>query len=201
MGVTIPIGYAQAVVGVQLAGRPRPYGITFGVYDPTGIMTPVAIANSVAAALEFNGSLFDLPEAPWSQAYTYLGVSLTYMTDTGPVLAQNPASEVGVNVLAPLPPNVALLARKNTNRGGRKGRGRMFIPPIYIAESNVDALGTIDGASRTLVQNKLNVFMAQMEAGPTDVVLLHEDPSTAPDVVTAIVMESTVATQRRRLRS
>lgn len=201
MGIVIPEGYAQAVFVMQLAGRPRPYGITMGFHDPTGLMNPQAVVNAVAAAAEAEGSIFDTTGPVWSNAYTYLGVNLTYMTSTGPVLESNPAASVGGNVLQPLPPNVSLLCRKSTARGGRKGRGRLFLPPAWIAESNVDSLGVIAGAQVTQIQNFLNVWMGEITAGPLDAVLFHEDPLTAPDVILALLAESSVATQRRRLRS
>lgn len=113
------------------------------------------------------------------------------------------ASVVGTGAGTNLPQNTALLARKSTALGGRRGRGRMFIPGVR--QQEVSSAGVVS----TTYVSAWNVNLAAISVGGTthtafgflgQVQLLHETGSQTPTEVTDLSMQNIVATQRRRLR-
>jgi hypothetical protein len=76
----------------------------------------------------------------------------------------------------------------------------MYIPPMFGTESNVSNLGIIDEATRVAIENKLKAAIPG-----DDFVLLHTQSvgspaPPAPTPVTSWILDTKVATQRRRLR-
>lgn len=111
------------------------------------------------------------------------------------------------------PPNVAALIHKRTARGGRRGRGRMYLP-WCLADADVDEAGVVLGATQVLLQTQCTNFLGHLTAGTgamtfaAAMVLLHSpsgddvsSPTTPgdPNTVTTLTVDSLVATQRRRL--
>jgi len=99
------------------------------------------------------------------------------------------------------PPNTALLVKKLTARGGRKGRGRFYYPDVQ--EAAVDASGTIDSSSLAGYQTRWNDWMSDIVGvdGVVLPVLLHSESSDgSPDEILSTPVQAKVATQRRRLR-
>lgn len=96
-----------------------------------------------------------------------------------------------------VPPNVAVLVRKVTALGGRRGRGRMYVPGI--PEGSVSAGGLIGSSVIGDWQSALDSFLSALVADNTPPVLLHSD-ATAPTEITDFAVQAFVATQRRRLR-
>jgi hypothetical protein len=96
-------------------------------------------------------------------------------------------------------PATALLLNKRTNLGGRKGRGRCFLPGL--SEGQVGADGMLAGSPSVIIA-AAELFWEQMTVGTplTDPVLLHSDETTPPSPIVAFDASSQVATQRRRLR-
>lgn len=123
------------------------------------------------------------------------------------------------------PPNVALLVRKHTNRGGRRGRGRWFVPGIV--ETLADNDGSVPSASIASWNTALDAYRtdlggALLSGSPVEPLLFHNNSTTtttttgpgsktititegaagpAPDVITDFTVDTKVATQRRRLRA
>jgi hypothetical protein len=119
---------------------------------------------------------------------------------TGPTAEFTAGTVVGTQAQATVPINTAVLVRKTTGLGGRKGRGRAYTcGQLYV--------GTIGGAGIIQPTHLSNLDTAwfsilggwQSVVGITDVVLLHSD-STSPTSITALTPQSVAATQRRRLR-
>lgn len=197
MGVIIPVNYGQVTLKLGLIGHPTDYVITCGIGPLVGA-NPSVLAAAISA-------LWQAPSRPLNQgsflgSYTYKGCDVTVMTATGPILGSFGASITGTLTGSAPPPNVAYLVKKETERGGRKGRGRFYLPPIHNGESLIDASGVIDASSVTAIQawyTNLQTAWAATTFGP---VLLHEDGST-PDAITGLSFQSLVATQRRRLRN
>lgn len=123
------------------------------------------------------------------------------------------ASSGGV-VNASITPNVSLLVKKVIigSRGTRSGR--FYCPPTL--ESTIDENGVIDGAFLTPFQANCDTFLEETKVSiesleVTRMVVVHLGPrpvAPLPDnrvgtfsVVSELVALSTVATQRRRLRS
>lgn len=187
----IPAGFAQ--VNLQFTGSGVPTGaeMTFGVK-----------ANTVTNAT-------DIAELAGDACVT---ANIRSLYTSGMTLS-NVHAKIGPNVSGPSgdsvetqtgtaggdtsPPNVALLIKKSTAVGGRKGSGRMFLP--CIAENRTDAGGGITSTLLTAAQTVFDDLRSELIALDIDMVLLHND-ATTPNDVTALTVQALAATQRRRLR-
>lgn len=139
--------------------------------------------------------------------YTLRGARIVQGSD-GPDLIYNvDATTVVAGAQTPgvAPPNVAYLVRKQTGLGGRRNRGRMYIPgPPRNWFSAAGIFGTTQLASaQTAVEELLDPSTLAL-AGFSNAVLFHSTgvtptPST-PTPITSLSVQSKVATQRRRLR-
>jgi hypothetical protein len=120
-----------------------------------------------------------------------------------PIVVEYGATTVGSNNDEPLPPNCALLVRKTTAFGGRRNRGRAYIPGLSLKPSTSPA-GMIDGAAVTALQSDANDWWAAAaNVGPPEVsglVLLHSESPFTPTPITGLDVQDKIATQRRRLR-
>ena len=103
----------------------------------------------------------------------------------------------------------AVLVHKRTSRGGRRGRGRMYIPWMT-ADTLVNEIGVLDSTERAALQTAVETWAADVLETPkfTDFVVLHspsapdtENPTVPgePNVITSWVVDPIVGTQRRRL--
>jgi hypothetical protein len=102
----------------------------------------------------------------------------------------------GLSINSP-PPNVAVLAKKITPTTGRHGRGRMFLP-WFIDKGSIDENGQLDGTQRGNIEAVLDALVGGLIAANVTMVILHANGS-APSVVTDIVVDALVGTQRKRL--
>lgn len=193
MPLQIPDGSAYVVHRFQQTGSTREMLVTYGVSVDAG--ASVTVANALFA--EFNTNW----NTSLHTSYTHLGVIMRYGVASGdpiPVLSTSTAV-AGTAGTDRLPPNNALLIRKQTGVGGRRNRGRMYLPGI-VAESGVDSTGTISGLAglQTIASAWLGDIVAV--AGITQMVLLHSVGASTPTNVNELVVDGVVATQRRRLR-
>jgi hypothetical protein len=115
------------------------------------------------------------------------------------VLSASVAGGGGSMVSAP--PNCAVLVKKSTDLGGRRGRGRMYIPWCVLGV-NISEAGVIAGASVTSIQNAVNAWRTALTTRAVPLVLLHRPGKSAlapPSPVTGLAVDNRVATQRRRV--
>lgn len=118
----------------------------------------------------------------------------------------------GSNADAILPSNVSVLFKKRTGFAGKHNRGRTYFPWM-VANSLVTEVGGISPAEVTALQTAGSAFLAALLAAQVPMVIANKTlvttpPDTKPHVthiggstaVTAYLVESTIATQRRRLR-
>lgn len=200
MALVIPEGFAEASVQLRNAGDPEPWYVTFGLRLLDYPDTPVEAADRAG------GIFADTWLSQMNEATTLVGVNLKVGTPSGETISVfAPRGDTGVGSSAKLPQNCALLVRKQTSRGGRSGKGRMYIPNV-LPESSVDNVGVIDPATVTAFQDVADSFRLQLAGELSDgtpLVLLHNiavgvDPVPTP--VDFLVVDSLIATQRRRLR-
>lgn len=189
-------GYADCSHQLSLSGFPRPAYITFGC-DPVDT-DPNVIATSLVAAFGATGSMYTRIDS----AVTLTGTRVSLGTDGGEDLigfsAQNVGCQLATNTTTP---NTAWLVHKRTARGGRRGRGRIFIP-WSVPETGVDEAGTIDTSSLNSMQTALTAWFDALAAGGEPMYLLHNPGLTSmgpPDRVTALEADRIISTQRRRL--
>jgi len=106
-----------------------------------------------------------------------------------------------------LPPNNNLLVKKSTNLGGRRGRGRCFIPWV-VQDAACDEVGVIDPTSLSVRISDAESWLAVL-AGTTPgtyespMYLLHDSRGAgtepAPTIVTGLTCPALIAVQNRRI--
>lgn len=206
MSIIIPNGYANVAIHFQCTGRSREYIVTHGLNHFPTTLTADQLADACDAALAGPGGPISVP-ANMLAAYTYTGITLTLGTPTGPVPGVHAGVVAGTAAAGASPGNVAYLVRKHTGRGGKQGRGRMFVPPFNLAETSIDSAGFLSSGTAAALTTQWEAYRNNLFAtgsGPA-MVLLHGPtkaggPIPAPDVVTSLSVELEVATQRRRIR-
>lgn len=194
MTLVIPPGFGLAAYRFSLVGDPEPMVSTIGVDTQWGVSGPQELADKLAddfMAGFINTSL--------QNAYTFLGVTIYVGTGGGGnIIYEAPRTHVGANNGQALPQNVAVLVRKTTASPGRSGRGRMFLPPLILAEGEVSSNGMIQTNLLGVYQTRINnAFLGD------GFVILHDSETPgnlAPTPITGLILDPQVATQRRRLR-
>ncbi len=135
--------------------------------------------------------------------YSMVGVDVTIGNDGPPIVGHDVRSSPGTGGSnATLPQNCAAIVKKTTGFAGQKFRGRFYMPPISLAEADVNNVGMIDSGVRTSIQARIDRWLALVITDNTVIdnqVLLHSS-ITVPTFVTSNPLESLIATQRRRLR-
>lgn len=195
MSVVVPVGEGTARFQWSLPAIGKEAVITCGV-ETTAAVLPSTWADLLSNALVASGVA---AAASMLTGWRYDGCSVTYQDVTGPIVYDYPEAVSGTIVADALPINCAVLVSKRTGVGGRRGRGRMYWPITSIAESGVDAGGAILAAHRTTVQTRWDNFLTQVATDDLRL-LVHHDNGAAGTPITDLIVEGTIATQRRRLR-
>lgn len=179
-----------------LASFPRPAYVTFGL-NPTAT-DPTSVATSVASAFASPGSLFTRMDS----SVILTGVRVALGTDgSEDLIGFSPTNVACTAAGSGPPPNVAILVHKRTARGGRRGRGRMFLP-WFGSEGDHDETGSINGTALTQYQTAVDTFRTSLTSLAGPMVLLHGPGETTPgppDTITGLDVDRLVSTQRRRL--
>jgi hypothetical protein len=205
MSLVIPVDYASASIELRNENDPDPWFVTFGV-DLSDVG-----GDYVAAGVAIAQTFADTIGLQLSTRTKTMGCNLVVGQD-GPdhliVNAALPTPAPGTSTGAMLPQNCAALYDKVTARAGRRGRGRFFMPSI-LQEGDVSDVGVLQGTTQADLQLQATAFLdglADIGPGPaTPMVLLHNAGVgtvlvTTPDPVTALRVQNTISTQRRRLR-
>lgn len=171
-------------------------GWSIGVQaEPTETASDIAIDayNSfVSAFIPSTGAML----AGW----TFVGVEVTRTFAGNPDRANFGPPIIGTGGAAGQTLNSALLVNKNTGLGGRKNRGRAFVPPFNLPEGSVDQAGFIAPVDRGNQQAGYLSYVNAMEAAGLFLWLFHSDPADAPSAIVSLLVQPQVATQRRRMR-
>lgn len=203
MARVIPPGFAEVGIQFKHNSDPDPWYVTFGIDTSAYTFGYPSMATACGQNWMNTVGIF------LSADVRMTGVRLTVGQD-GP---DNLTIFVPMEIVGPasydmLPQNCALLVQKQTPQPGRKGKGRLYIPGV-LQENKVNAVGGIDGTFLTDFQTQLDAFLTIMNEGepgldPLPLYLLHNNYGAAtplPSSIVALVGQSTIATQRRRLRS
>jgi len=196
---SIPAGFIESTFIFSLAGSTHDMTWTMG-WDPAIIpaLTPAAYADGIYAA--FVGSGKPYTAANIVAGWTFEGVSVVKQLESGPITGDHIAPIVGTAATAPLTPNVAILWNKTTGEGGRRNRGRAFIPPYAPGEGSVDGLGVINSGVVSATQTLYDTAMTAAGSFGLIPVLFHQTAPFTPTEIENFTMQPLVATQRRRLR-
>src|SRR5215207_3150713 len=150
----IPEGYAQ--VNLKFGGVALPLGaeITFGVALGDSAYTALYVAENAITAYE--GTVM-----PWHSINTTLvGCRAKLGPNATGGFGDVSGTAVGEGTGEALPPSVAIMAEKVTAFGGRRGRGRMYLPGID--EDSVDMGGVVDPANVSGINTALAGFLAAL---------------------------------------
>jgi hypothetical protein len=188
----IPIGYAQVNFKWGGAGFPTGAECTFGV-GRGSTSTPEEDAVDIRDI-----TLTRLSDRIPSTV-TLSSILVKYGPNTTGPFHELGVAEAGTGSSGDVNPNVAMLIRKTTSLGGRKGRGRWYWP---VAEDQVGQAGVLKTSPDqvTAMNEALALWLGDMATNDHTVYLLHNHPDDAPNIVTALSTQATTATQRRRLR-
>lgn len=187
---------------------PRRSFITYACSDSTGGSTPQVIANLLEnrfvtawqAQLDTNVTI-----GPTS-------IRIGNGTDVQAVAVSNVANVAGTRALSSPPPNNNMLIKKLTGASGKRNRGRFYLP-WSIDEAGVDEVGILTSGEVSGAQTRATAWLTGLTTDQTPMVVaqrfLVPNPSPPPDecvdhidassVVTQLVVESLIGSQRRRI--
>jgi hypothetical protein len=189
-------GYADITVRLRHAMLSRSCALTFGVQPSE--TDPMDVAASVLAAITGASSL----EGLMDNDVTIVGVRASLGTDgSEDIVGEISTTLLCDGVFAAPPANCAVLIHKRSARGGRRGRGRLFVP-WALSEGDVDEVGKITPARVTAMQTIANNLLSNLSTQLVPMVILHNAGITtpgAPNTVTSLVVDPLISTQRRRL--
>lgn len=191
----IPTGYAQCNIRFGGTGAPNGAEVALGLYVQEHGGSPGDVAADVRDVLVESGIMGSVPST-WN--------TRNILVKFGPS-ATGPSAELAVVIVGgsaglAAPPQNSLLVRKTTLLGGRSGRGRIYWPGVQ--EAQVDQAGALAAPYREGLQTGFTAFHAGLNALSLPPVVLHGAgaPLTVPTPVANFIVDSRLATQRRRLR-
>lgn len=202
MAEVVPPGFAAVSLPLQHQLLARTAYITYGIDVGDIAGASIAAANKqVANFVDSWGDELD--------DQVVVGPAILRIGQDGgdPLSVEGTETGTGDESSAMLPPNCALLMKKSSNLGGRRGRGRCYIPWV-VQEAAANDVGIIDPASLLVRNADADSWLAALAAPDggtpaTPMVLLHstsEISSTpAPSLVIGVSCDSMIGTQRRRL--
>lgn len=207
----IPEGFAQVTHLFVGANCPEGAAVTYGL-NVDLVVDPQNNCDVIHASF---GA--DIVGANLTADVTLQETQIKYgPTESGPTFVTSAPLNGSGAINTSMAPNTAYLCNKVTASGGRRGRGRFFLPGVF--DGAVDDSGIVAPATVAQIQTGLDGLMDTLVAEATPMVLLHsptytwvifnnqprrvysDDVPPAPSLVTALVATSKVATQRNRLR-
>lgn len=207
--MTIPEEYGQITHEFTGSQLPNGAAVVYGFFNSTEATAAVC----AAAALDAFTPIMAQLNAGTVLVNTHCKLG---PEDTGASFDEPSNVAGGVAVGSGLVPNSAYLITKATAIGGRRGKGRMFIPGA--SETVVDLAGALSGAFRDTLQDLVDDFRAQLILNDIPMFLLHgpatewvlvdgqprrvpvAGPVPDPNEVLGLTVAASVGTQRRRLR-
>lgn len=197
MGVIIPPFNMHIIQPVRHTLAAESWSTTYAV-ALSGTDNPQTAINDADTVFRasFDQELDNQAEFLPAQGYFRTGGGLLelYTSTTGPT--------AGLSSQTSPPPQVSLVIRKRTASVGRRQRGRMFMPSVFLQEGDVDETGILTTLAVNAFQAAATAFLTNLNALGTliDMRLLHSIP-VAPDStpVTNLLVQPIVRTQRRRL--
>lgn len=133
-----------------------------------------------------------------ADGWHFVGTSAMFQDTSGPIVGQHLEDVAGTGSDNDVPINCSVLVKKNTASGGRKNRGRMFLPPFFsgmVTDTN-GVLGGIDGTIAAASVASVAIFLV----GDDWIPCLHHSDGSAGTVINGYTGSDILATQRRRLR-
>lgn len=196
MTVSIPPGFAECIIPITSSASSHVATITFGLDMGSSAGSPESCDLILTAFAESIGLDMD--------SNTLAGPTTLLVGQDGgpPVTVVGTITDPGDVTRASLPANCAALYKKSSATGGRRGRGRFFVPWV-VGTAETDEGGIISSGVLPGLNTHAAAFLAALvtESGMSMVVLHSPGISTAgpPSAVTSLTVDRLIATQRRRL--
>lgn len=195
MSARIPPGYAEAWLRFNTASDPENMYCALGLQlasGQTGTQTLTNSIDSTATAALDNITSSEHTLGPGHVIYGQDGGDLRIDSTNSPV-----TGAAGTNALTV---NTAVLVRKLTASGGRRGRGRMYLPGA--PESVFSTAGNMTTGTQATHQTALDNLMTTLIAlaGVDGLCLFHDTAPFTPTPITSLEVQLKAATQRRRMR-
>jgi hypothetical protein len=133
--------------------------------------------------------------------YTLVGVDGVFGDASGDIpISSTDGPRTGAETDAPVPQNTAVLVKKVSGLGGRRNRGRFYVPGISVLD--IGNTGIINSGPLASWGTAVNNFLLGMESGSfmDNLVIFHSSAPLTPTVIADLDVDPIVATQRRRLR-
>lgn len=204
----IPSGFGMFIAQIILSGRTKPYSVTCGYKQPTTPTTPTTSANTIFTHLtEVADSAAGPFEGGQMQTNWQFNKVIAYENQGGVVL-RGDSTNTPVNGTVTAASNGMIVSSstrvsKRTSVVGRQYRGRMYVP-YFLTEDGVSQTGMIGTTPLAALQQAWSAFSSRMVTSNRQLYLLHLPPisgtTPAPTAITALLVQSQVGTQRRRLR-
>lgn len=196
MGVIVPIDNVQSALRWTSTGDSEEMISTLGFRDDGGAASLDLMAEDIydAAISSFTGA------AKMLSGWQFQGVKVQKAVGGGAfATGEHSVTVAGTSGGGSVPSNTGLLVRKITGQAGRAGVGRMYLPPAILDESVVNNNGVLTPAAQVAYQINVSAFFGALVAAGLQPVLFH---STQPlsTVITQLLVDNQVATQRRRMR-
>lgn len=196
----IPPGYGNAIFRCSMTGKTNLMTFTLGYLTFVPGSTAEDAASALGTSITVDGGLFT---NDFIGSTFKLQDVLVYQNDAGVITSALQDLDIGgAGGLAVPPVQCSLLAQKKTSRVGRQFRGRWYLPNMFFAEADIDAMGNIAatpfGIANTAFQVSVESLLADEVATP---VILHSDHAVTPTIITSMTLTTKMATQRRRARS
>lgn len=171
-------------------------GMSLGVHPPV-ILTPAELAENMRASYE---EVFVSTLGAVFEGWTFEGTSVTWTIAGEPVIGESFQPLTGTAPEQTVTVNCALLVRKLTSSGGRKNRGRMYVPPFNIVEDDVSNAGVLFSGFVSGQTDGWNQYRDKLVTDDIFPAVLHSDPADAPTNIDSFQAQGLLATQRRRMR-
>jgi hypothetical protein len=206
VALVIPVGFASFSIEITHARDAQPYNVTFGT--ETDLSEASAIDHANHAMSSFGGAFVSRLDSE-----TFITKATGRFGQDGEdvlIIDSDLAPMGGTRSGSSVPPNTAVLVRKLSGLGGRRNRGRCYVPMAATAGAETEG-GVLSTGERTALQTSANAWFNNLATGvppdvpPMPMVILHNEPPGGgvlplPTPVVGLTVDTTLATQRRRLR-
>lgn len=192
----IPEGFANCRFVFTCSGVLDEMGCSIGLQGDIGETAQSLAENAYAA---FQVSFAAAPSALLT-GWTWQGTRVTMTVAAQPVVGEKIVPVVGTGGTDGVVCNTGVLVRKNTAAGGRKNRGRMYVPPFNLQENNIAPSGHLIPTYVEAQTDKWADVLAALAVNTVFPWLLHSDPADTPTPITSLTAQGLAVTQRRRMR-
>lgn len=193
-----PDNYGTFTMFFNQANDPEMMVTAFDYHDTAGAVGAAADLAAMRAQIVGTGKLVDT--ATMSNQYQLTKCTVIKRIGVDMYGAENTTPVVGALSITPMVNNVAVLVQKRGSALGRHNRGRFFLPPYHLTQTDVTPGGTVLAAKVTALNTVFTNLLTNLTGAGTPMVILHTHSEIAPTVITSCPVQTKVATQRRRLR-